>query len=89
MSYLNKHKPVNVEVEGRITDLKGTPSPDEDFSLRILHTNDTHSHLETVVKRMTAIKQERTGNSILLDAGMYSPAHYILRNSKDWPILNS
>ncbi|MEK4062157.1 MULTISPECIES: 5'-nucleotidase C-terminal domain-containing protein [Paenibacillus] len=69
LSYLNKHKPVNVEVEGRITDLKGTPSPDEDFSLRILHTNDTHSHLETVVKRMTAIKQERTGNSILLDAG--------------------
>ncbi|MBY0014705.1 chitobiase/beta-hexosaminidase C-terminal domain-containing protein, partial [Paenibacillus typhae] len=40
-----------------------------DFSLRLLHTNDTHSHLETVVKRMTAIKQERTGNSILLDAG--------------------
>lgn len=40
-----------------------------DFSLRVLHTNDTHSHLETVVKRMTAIKQERTGNSILLDAG--------------------
>lgn len=40
-----------------------------DFSLRVLHTNDTHSHLETVVKRITAIKQERTGNSLLLDAG--------------------
>ncbi|WP_251037661.1 S-layer homology domain-containing protein [Paenibacillus albidus] len=45
------------------------PLPEEDFSLRILHTNDTHSHLETVVKRMTAIKQERTGNTLLLDAG--------------------
>lgn len=42
-----------------------------DFSLRILHTNDTHSHLETVVKRMTAIKEERLGNknTLLLDAG--------------------
>jgi 2',3'-cyclic-nucleotide 2'-phosphodiesterase/3'-nucleotidase/5'-nucleotidase len=46
-----------------------TQVPEEDFPLRILHTNDTHSHLETVVKRMTAIKQERTDNSILLDAG--------------------
>ncbi|WP_229695954.1 5'-nucleotidase C-terminal domain-containing protein [Paenibacillus albidus] len=56
-------------VEGRIVDLNGSPLPEEDFSLRILHTNDTHSHLETVVKRMTAIKQERTGNTLLLDAG--------------------
>ncbi|UQZ34547.1 hypothetical protein C2I18_14080 [Paenibacillus sp. PK3_47] len=68
LSYLTKHKPVKVGLEGRITDLKGA-APDEDFSLRILHTNDTHSHLETVVKRMTAIKQERTENSILVDAG--------------------
>ncbi|WP_042204489.1 bifunctional metallophosphatase/5'-nucleotidase, partial [Paenibacillus camerounensis] len=59
---------VNNATEGRITDLKGA-APDKDFSLRVLHTNDTHSHLETVVKRVTAIKQERTGNSILLDAG--------------------
>ncbi|MCL6458798.1 MAG: S-layer homology domain-containing protein, partial [Gorillibacterium sp.] len=39
------------------------------FTLRILHTNDTHSHLETATKRITAIKQERMGNSILVDAG--------------------
>ncbi|ASA24020.1 5'-nucleotidase C-terminal domain-containing protein [Paenibacillus donghaensis] len=58
-------------VEGRIIDLNGSPLPetDKDFSLRILHTNDTHSHLENVVKRVTAIKQERTGNTLLLDAG--------------------
>lgn len=69
LSYLDKHNPVTSSVEGRITDLKGATPPDKDFSLRVLHTNDTHSHLETVVKRMTAIKQERTDNSILLDAG--------------------
>ncbi|MFF2909416.1 5'-nucleotidase C-terminal domain-containing protein [Paenibacillus sp. NPDC057934] len=67
--YLKQIGEVNMELEGRITDLKGTPAPGKDFPLRILHTNDTHSHLETVVKRMTAIKQERTDNSILLDAG--------------------
>ncbi|WP_052409932.1 S-layer homology domain-containing protein [Paenibacillus durus] len=42
---------------------------DQDFKLRVLHTNDTHSHLENVAKRISAIKSERTGNSILLDAG--------------------
>ncbi|WP_415841253.1 metallophosphoesterase, partial [Paenibacillus typhae] len=66
--YLAQVGTVNNATEGRIKDLKGA-APDKDFSLRVLHTNDTHSHLETVVKRMTAIKQERTGNSILLDAG--------------------
>ncbi|QWU16632.1 2',3'-cyclic-nucleotide 2'-phosphodiesterase/5'-or 3'-nucleotidase, 5'-nucleotidase family [Paenibacillus sophorae] len=42
---------------------------DQDFKLRVLHTNDTHGHLEYVAKRISAIKSERTGNSILLDAG--------------------
>ncbi|WP_162551198.1 5'-nucleotidase C-terminal domain-containing protein [Paenibacillus tepidiphilus] len=69
LSYLKKHESVEAKLEGRITDLKGTAPEEEDFSLRILHTNDTHSHLETVVKRMTAIKQERTPNSLLIDAG--------------------
>ncbi|CAH1213921.1 hypothetical protein PAECIP111892_03931 [Paenibacillus auburnensis] len=40
-----------------------------DFNLRVLHTNDTHSHLENVTKRTSAISSERTGNSVLLDAG--------------------
>ncbi|WP_025701611.1 bifunctional metallophosphatase/5'-nucleotidase, partial [Paenibacillus forsythiae] len=42
---------------------------DQDFKLRVLHTNDTHGHLEYVAKRISAIKSERTGNTILLDAG--------------------
>ncbi|WP_405106541.1 S-layer homology domain-containing protein [Paenibacillus sp. FSL K6-1217] len=40
-----------------------------DFALRVLHTNDTHGHLETIAKRATAIKQERNPNTLLLDAG--------------------
>ncbi|MEK3899529.1 S-layer homology domain-containing protein [Paenibacillus sp. FSL R7-0179] len=40
-----------------------------DFNLRVLHTNDTHSHLENITKRTSAISSERTGNTVLLDAG--------------------
>ncbi|WP_080831995.1 S-layer homology domain-containing protein [Cohnella massiliensis] len=40
-----------------------------DFELRILHTNDTHAHLDTAPKRVTAAKQARTENTILVDAG--------------------
>lgn len=39
------------------------------FDLRVLHTNDTHGHLETIAKRTTAIKQERNSHTLLLDAG--------------------
>lgn len=39
------------------------------FHLRLLHTNDTHAHLDLVARRMTAIKQLRTPNTLLLDAG--------------------
>ncbi|MEK3688569.1 S-layer homology domain-containing protein [Paenibacillus sp. FSL R10-2736] len=41
----------------------------EDFNLRVLHTNDTHGHLENVAKRTSATSSERTGNTVLLDAG--------------------
>ncbi|KAI7263874.1 hypothetical protein KC345_g9002 [Hortaea werneckii] len=41
----------------------------DDFNLRVLHTNDTHGHLENVSKRTSAISSERTGNTVLLDAG--------------------
>ncbi|WNS41792.1 S-layer homology domain-containing protein [Paenibacillus sp. MMS20-IR301] len=40
-----------------------------DFNLRVLHTNDTHGHLENVAKRTSATSSERTGNTVLLDAG--------------------
>ncbi|MWC27017.1 bifunctional metallophosphatase/5'-nucleotidase [Paenibacillus sp. MMS18-CY102] len=41
----------------------------DDFQLRILHTNDTHAHLDLIARRITAIKQLRTPNTLLLDAG--------------------
>jgi len=42
-----------------------------EWSLTILHTNDTHAHLENITKRFTAVNQIRAevSNSILLDAG--------------------
>jgi 5'-nucleotidase / UDP-sugar diphosphatase len=42
-----------------------------EFDLTIMHTNDTHAHLENVARRITAVndlRAERT-NSILVDAG--------------------
>lgn len=42
-----------------------------DFDLTIMHTNDTHAHLDNVARRITAIKdlREARDNSILVDAG--------------------
>ena len=36
-----------------------------------MHTNDTHAHLDSVAKSITAIKQvrEENANTLLLDAG--------------------
>ncbi|MBD3922391.1 5'-nucleotidase C-terminal domain-containing protein [Paenibacillus sp. PR3] len=39
------------------------------FELRVLHTNDTHAHLDNIARRVTAIKQARNDNTLLLDAG--------------------
>ncbi|MDF1511314.1 5'-nucleotidase C-terminal domain-containing protein [Robertmurraya sp. DFI.2.37] len=41
------------------------------FALTIMHTNDTHAHLENAAKRATAIKEVRAENedALLLDAG--------------------
>lgn len=43
----------------------------KDFTLSVMHTNDTHAHLDNIAKRTTAIKQFRAKkpNSLLLDAG--------------------
>ncbi|MFY4774169.1 5'-nucleotidase C-terminal domain-containing protein [Metabacillus sp. RGM 3146] len=45
--------------------------PKQNFDLEVLHTNDTHAHLDNIARRMTAIKEMRTKveNSLLLDAG--------------------
>ncbi len=53
-------------------DLASTePAPETDFDLTLMHTNDTHAHLENVSRRVTAVKDVRSQveNSILLDAG--------------------
>jgi len=41
------------------------------FNMTLMHTNDTHAHLENIARRVTAIKDIRSqvDNSILLDAG--------------------
>ncbi|MDO6658274.1 cell wall-binding repeat-containing protein [Anaerobacillus sp. 1_MG-2023] len=51
-----------------------SPSPVEaagDFDLTIMHTNDTHAHLDNAPKRVTAVEEIRAAraNTILLDAG--------------------
>ncbi|HWO96617.1 MAG TPA: 5'-nucleotidase C-terminal domain-containing protein, partial [Bacillus sp. (in: firmicutes)] len=51
---------------------KAAGSSDEDnFNLTLMHTNDTHAHIENIARRVTAIKQVRAehSNSLLLDAG--------------------
>jgi 2',3'-cyclic-nucleotide 2'-phosphodiesterase (5'-nucleotidase family) len=49
----------------------GRSNKDDHFSLTVMHTNDTHAHLDNIARRVTAIKQVRAEhpNSLLLDAG--------------------
>nr|WP_231607330.1 5'-nucleotidase C-terminal domain-containing protein [Fictibacillus sp. 18YEL24] len=44
---------------------------DRTFNLSLMHTNDTHAHLDNVAKRVTAIKEVRAEkpDALLLDAG--------------------
>ncbi|WP_078409970.1 5'-nucleotidase C-terminal domain-containing protein [Priestia abyssalis] len=46
-------------------------SEDDNFNLALMHTNDTHAHIDNIARRVTAIKQVRAehANSLLLDAG--------------------
>lgn len=61
------------EVGGTVAvlQLNVEPVPDTDWSLTIMHTNDTHAHLADVARRATLVKQIRSegGNSLLVDAG--------------------
>ncbi|WP_186577120.1 bifunctional 2',3'-cyclic-nucleotide 2'-phosphodiesterase/3'-nucleotidase [Aquibacillus kalidii] len=45
--------------------------PEDYWQLRVLHTNDTHAHLDDVARRVTLTEQKRSEvtNSLLLDAG--------------------
>ncbi|EOS57287.1 5'-nucleotidase C-terminal domain-containing protein [Paenibacillus barengoltzii] len=44
-------------------------TPAKDFELRVLHTNDTHAHLDNIARRVTAINTARNDHTLLLDAG--------------------
>ncbi|WP_068785696.1 5'-nucleotidase C-terminal domain-containing protein [Paenibacillus phocaensis] len=41
----------------------------KDFQLRVLHTNDTHAHLDNIARRVTAVNAARNDHTLLLDAG--------------------
>jgi 2',3'-cyclic-nucleotide 2'-phosphodiesterase (5'-nucleotidase family) len=45
--------------------------PGKPYELTVMHTNDTHAHLDSVAKRISAINQVRAENpnTLLLDAG--------------------
>ncbi|MCM3204502.1 5'-nucleotidase C-terminal domain-containing protein [Paenibacillus illinoisensis] len=47
----------------------GSSEEEGDFNLRVLHTNDTHAHLDNIPRRVTAIKETRNENTLVLDAG--------------------
>ncbi|AOV08775.1 5'-nucleotidase C-terminal domain-containing protein [Sporosarcina ureilytica] len=51
--------------------MAATGTATDDFTLTILHTNDTHSHLKTTAKRAALVKKLREENpvNLLLDAG--------------------
>ncbi|WP_139993732.1 bifunctional UDP-sugar hydrolase/5'-nucleotidase [Kurthia sp. Dielmo] len=59
----------NVTINGKTYKFKDGVK--QDFSLTIMHTNDTHAHLDSVAKRVTAINEIRKDNpsNVLLDAG--------------------
>jgi 2',3'-cyclic-nucleotide 2'-phosphodiesterase (5'-nucleotidase family) len=60
----------SIAVPAASAHMKGV-NPGKPFELTIMHTNDTHAHLDTVAKRVSAIKQVRaeSANTLLLDAG--------------------
>ncbi|MCF2944658.1 S-layer homology domain-containing protein [Paenibacillus tarimensis] len=58
---VSDHDPLLVQLDV-LNEAKYTP-------LHILHTNDTHGHLERIAKRVTATEQLRKPDTLLLDAG--------------------
>ena len=60
----------------------------ENFTLSLMHTNDTHAHLDNIAKKATAIKEVRASkpNALLIDAGDVLRGLYISMSLKDKPI---
>ncbi|WP_419955366.1 5'-nucleotidase C-terminal domain-containing protein [Neobacillus niacini] len=54
-----------------VLDINVLDQPVKDYTLNIMHTNDTHANLDNVAKKATAIKSVRAAkpNALLLDAG--------------------
>ena len=67
---------VDPEIEGRITDLEGGNLPDdgtsdENYSLSVMHMNDTHARVENYPSMISAIDEFRGTNpdALLVNAG--------------------
>lgn len=63
----------------KIVNESGIMGDSKELKLTILHTNDTHAHLENIPRRFTAIHQIRNSkeNTLLLDGGdVFSGVHY-------------
>ncbi|WP_257391746.1 bifunctional metallophosphatase/5'-nucleotidase [Mesobacillus jeotgali] len=60
----------SIAVPAVSANMKGV-KPGKPYELTLMHTNDTHAHLDTVAKRISAINQVRkeNANTLLLDAG--------------------
>ncbi|WP_075983055.1 5'-nucleotidase C-terminal domain-containing protein [Bacillus massilinigeriensis] len=71
LAKVSKTTPLGQKVRAFVAQVKEDYKSAQNFDLTIMHTNDTHAHLDTIAKRITAIKQVRAAseNSLLLDAG--------------------
>ncbi|CAM3956529.1 bifunctional metallophosphatase/5'-nucleotidase [Mesobacillus thioparans] len=60
----------SIAVPAASANMKGV-KPGKPYELTVMHTNDTHAHLDSIAKRITAINQvrEEHANTLLLDAG--------------------
>ncbi|KAA0563040.1 hypothetical protein F0342_13530 [Bacillus sp. CH30_1T] len=69
-SYLEKNSQISPEVEGRIVQ-EAAPEESTEFDLSIIHTNDTHAHVEGYPRLFTAVNEVRSEkeNALLVDAG--------------------
>ena len=66
----------------------------DDFTLSFIHTNDTHAHLDSVAKRVTAVKEVRANkpDALLVDAGdVFSGTLYFneFKGQADLAFLNA
>ncbi|MCA1055271.1 5'-nucleotidase C-terminal domain-containing protein [Rossellomorea aquimaris] len=68
--YMEEHGRAS-DHDAYVAQLDLTPEENEGFDLSIMHTNDTHAHVEGYPKLFTAVKQvrEEKDNALLLDAG--------------------